>query len=357
MDVKLIAQGRVPDGPSLTAALRESLTGLEMNRLDVAVAYATVSGITALQQAVTAFPANSRWVIGLDDAITQPEAIVRLMQMPGATVRFAALASEGRRFHPKVYCLWSTAAPERCLLSVGSGNMTLNGLRTNGEVATILTSTSAQECEELKSIWAEMWELGAPATQEKLDEYRVRYELARKARKMVTAAGAAPPDPEPDEPVEEYIPLNGDPATAIFAWLDAGSATAQGREVELPRAMMPYFGVGPLTPSPIQLRLRQANGRVDLLPLTMREDNAMWRIAFTSASINAGTGRNTLRPVAGGNRSDLAVAFARTGKRRFDLEFVPLNSARYQSLVAKATAAGAFHRTQQTVQGRSFGFF
>lgn len=356
MDTRLVAQGRAP-GVSLTAALQEALIGIDVNRLDVAVAYATVSGIIALEKAVTAFPGVSRWVVGLDDAITQPEAIVRLMNMPGATVRLASLAAQGRRFHPKVYCLWSTTAPERCVLSVGSGNMTLNGLRKNGEVAAILSASSAQESDDLKAIWAEMWELGAPATLEKLAEYESRYKLARKARKAVTAAGAAPPDPEPNEPVNDEVVLNGDPTTAAFAWLDAGSATAQGREVELPRAMVPYFGVGPQTASPVQLRLRLANGRVDLLPLTMREDNSMWRIAFTSASINAGTGRNTLRPVAGGNRSDLAVAFARTGKRRFDLEFVPLGSARYQSLVTKATAAGAYHRTRKTPDGRSFGFF
>lgn len=70
MEIKVIAQGRIPGGPSLTAALRESLTNLSIDRLDVAVAYATFSGVTALEQAVTAFPAISRWVIGLDDAIT-----------------------------------------------------------------------------------------------------------------------------------------------------------------------------------------------------------------------------------------------------------------------------------------------
>ncbi len=357
MDAKLVAQGRVPGGPSLTAALQETLIGVDFDHLDVAVAYATVSGIIALEKALTAFPGTSRWVVGLDDAISQPEAIVRLMGMPGATVRLATLAAQGRRFHPKVYCLWSSEASDQCVLSVGSGNMTLNGLRKNGEVAAILSATSAKESDELKSIWAEMWELGKPATQNDLDDYRGRYKLARKARKAVTAAGASPPDPEPDEPVNDDVALNGEPSTATFAWLDAGSATAQGREVELPRAMVPYFGVVPQTASPVQLRLQQANGRVDLLPLTMRVDNSMWRIGFTSASISAGTGRNTLRPAAGGNRSDLAVAFTKTGKRRFDLEFVPLGSARYQSLVAKATAAGGYYRTRKTPGGRSFGFF
>lgn len=279
------------------------------------------------------------------------------MAIPGATVRLASLASQGRRFHPKINCFWSSETPERCILSVGSGNMTLNGLRKNGEVATIVAADSVKEGDELKAIWVEMWELGTDATAEKLEEYRSQYTLARNARKAIAAAGAAPPDPEPDEPVEEDILLNGDPAIASFAWLDAGSATAQGREVELPRAMFPFFAIGPHTQSPIQLELRQANGRVDKLSLTMRKDNGMWRIALTSAAINAGTGRHTLRPVAGGNRSDLAVAFRRTAKWKFDLEFVPIGSIRYKSLVANAYAVGAHHRTMKTASGRSFGFF
>lgn len=357
MDVKLIAQGRFPGGASLTAGLREAVSGLNLDRLDVAVAYATVSGVSALEKALGRFPLVSRWVVGLDDAITQPDAIDLLRKTKGAGVRLATLAAQGRRFHPKAYCLWSSNDQACCILSVGSGNMTLNGLRRNGEVAAILSATSAKEGDELKAIWSEMWELGVVPDQAMLDAYRARFAIARKARKIVAEAGAAPPEPEPDEKVDDDLPLNGDPATAIFSWLDAGSATAQGREVELPRAMTPYFGVGPNTGSPLSLRLRQANGRTDSLPLTMREDNSMWRIGFTSASIHAGTGRNTLRPVAGGNRSDLAVAFKRTGVRRFDVQFVPLNSAGYKELMAKSTAAGAYHRTRKTASGRSYGFF
>lgn len=358
MEVKLVAQGRVPGGASLTAALKESIATTTVDRLDVAVAYATVSGVIALEQAVGQIPSASRWVIGLDDAITQPAAIERLLALPGAEVRLAALANQGRRFHPKLYCLWSVASPERCLLSIGSGNMTLNGLRKNGEAAVILSASSAKEGDELKAIWAEMWALGVPSTPAALDKYRDRFNVARKARKVVAAAGAAPPEPEADEVVDDDILLDADPKTASFAWLDAGSATAQGREVELPRAMVPYFGVGPQTASPLQLHLRMKNGgQTYKLPLTMREDNSMWRIAFTQAAIQAGIGMNTLRPKAGGNRSDLAVFFARTGNQRYDMEFVPLSSPSYQALVAKATAAGGHHRTLKTPAGRSFGFF
>jgi hypothetical protein len=89
----------------------------------------------------------------------------------------------------------------------------------------------------------------------------------------------------------------------------------------------------------------------------MREDNAMWRIGFTQAAINAGTGRSSLRPIAVGNRSDLAVSFARTGKRQFDASFVMIGSADYNGLVANSKAAGAYYRTRQTAAGRSFGFF
>ncbi len=358
MKIRLVAQGGTTSKVSLAAALKESLANTPIDRLDVAVAYATMSGVTALEMVVGQFPPVTRWVVGLDDAITQPAAIERLFALPGAEVRLAALTGQGRRFHPKIYCLWSSTVSDCCVLSVGSGNMTLNGLRRNGEAAAILSASSAKDVSELKAVWDEMWLLGAPLTPQSLADYKDRYKVARRARKAVTAAGAAPPEPDIDEFVDVDQPLNGDPNTAIFAWLDVGSATAQGREVELPQAVVPYFGVGSQAHSTVQLQLRpKKGGPSSTLPLTMRADNSMWRIAFTQSAISALTGRNTFRPLAGGNRSDLAIVFERTGLLQYNVECVLLASPDYQSLITKSTAAGALFRTMNTATGRNFGFF
>lgn len=47
----------------------------DLDRLNVAVAYATTSGIPGLMGAVGRDVPVSRWVIGIDDGVSQPNAI------------------------------------------------------------------------------------------------------------------------------------------------------------------------------------------------------------------------------------------------------------------------------------------
>lgn len=352
MKITLVAQGA--DEGTLEAALSTAAAANAFDRLDVAVAYATKQGILTLGTALGGFPTKSRWIVGLDDAITQPEALDFLLALQGAKLRVAALSPQ-RRFHPKLYSLARSDDAASRLNAVGSGNMTLRGLRHNGEAAVLLAAESSAEANLLKAQWETLWSLGVEPTTSRLNEYAAIYAKAKKERKKIVDLGVAPPEPPPDASVPAV--LNGDAATATYSWLDVGSATAQGREVELPRAMVPYFGVGSKTTSPVYLKLRLANGQVHTLALTMREDNSMWRIGFTQAAISAGTGRNSLRPIAGGNRSDLAVSFKRTGKRQFDVSFVSLGSPAYKSLAATSTTAKAHYRTQKSAAGRSFGFY
>ncbi len=207
MKTALIAQNG-KRGSTLAAALRRTASDNAFDRLDVAVAYATLQGLKALERALTALPPVTRWVIGLDDAITQPEAIEHLSGLSGAKVRLAALAPT-RRFHPKLYCLWSTAQRDRWVIAIGSGNMTLNGLHHNGEAAVLLDAETTTEADSLKQAWLEMWELGKDFRKLDLDAYRATYLSARRTRKKIAALGVSPPEPEPDEPLVDDDMLDG----------------------------------------------------------------------------------------------------------------------------------------------------
>ena len=102
MKVKLVAQGT--DESSLEVVLSEVAADGNFDRLDVAVAYATKQGLLTLRGALGGFPIKTRWIVGLDDAISQPEALEFLFALSGATLRLASLSPQ-RRFHPKLYCL------------------------------------------------------------------------------------------------------------------------------------------------------------------------------------------------------------------------------------------------------------
>jgi len=351
MKTSLVLQG-VAGGLTLEGGLKAAASSAAFDRLDVAVAYATKQGIRALEIALGKFPNTSRWVVGLDDAITQPEAIEYLMQLKGAQVRLAALAP-GKRFHPKLYCLSSSTDAALCISAIGSGNMTLNGLRRNGETAVLLDAESVAEADLLKEQWTAMWSLGTAATQNALGAYRDKYKQASTARKKIIDLGVAPPEPPADAPVPALSTFTGQPATAGGAWTEGASPSAGGRDLEFPKKMMPFFG---LTKSPSHKWFRMKNGQRFLLTFTERTDNQMWRLMFTRESIQAAIGRESLRPVTGGNRSDLAIIFHKaTGNADYDVEMVVIGSPEHVALIGQSTVIKGLDRTRDP-GGRNFGY-
>lgn len=352
MKWKLVAQGGL-DGKNLNIALKHACTGLGLDRLDVAVAYATLQGVKALAMAVDGVPAQSRWIIGLDDGISQPKAIKYLMDTAGSKVRLAQM-SPARRFHPKLYSAWSSTSPSVRVSAIGSGNMTLNGMRTNGETAVILSAESKNEADALKAQWRAMWQLGQEVTPEALTAYEVVYDAAKKHRKKIIDLGVAPPEPEPDDPIDQLASYSGDPAGAQVAWLEAGSPSAGGRDLEFPKAMMPFFG---LSGSPENRRVKTYPGPGNVLTFTERLDNQMWRLLFTNASINGAIGRDTMRPTSGKSRSDLIVVFYKSADSKdLKVEFYKIGSAEHISFQNKSKAAKGLFRTMKGPSGREFGF-
>lgn len=353
MQTTLVAQGG-SRGTTLSAALKAAAGVHEFDRIDVAVAYATLQGVRALESALGVLPPGSRWVVGLDDAITQPEALEHLMQLGGATLRLAAL-SPRRRFHPKVYRLWSSTQPQLCVLGLGSGNMTLNGLRHNGEAAVLLTSENEAEAKLLEDIWLEMWGLGVVATEAAITAYRVKHAAAKKERKKIAALGVAPPEPDADAVIDEERTFDGDPATANVAWTECATPSAGGRDLEFPREMMPFFALGQ---SPVIKRFRTANGSIFQLTFTMRADNMMWRLMFSRDSIAAGIGRESFRPASGRTtRSDIAISFVRsTASADYDIRMVVIGGAEHRDLLQRSSAIGGLRNTRNP-GGRRFGFY
>lgn len=352
---QLVAQGG-PQKMSMAAEMTAALAGMAVNRLDVAVAYATRPGLDALRAAIGGWPAQTRWVVGLDDAITQPEAIDDLIALPNAKLRAASLASEGRRFHPKLYCLWSSTDPAACLAVIGSANMTLHGLNRNGEVGAILAAENAGEANMLKSMWSEMNALGHVLAPGELNAYRDAHKKAKKARRRMTKIGAMPGHPEADEELGQMPPFDGQPTSATVAWTEGATPSAGGRDLEFPRAVVPFFH---LTISPASRRFRMQNGQVFTLTFTMRLDNQMWRLMFSRDAIFAGIGRESLRPVAGNiTRSDLAIVFKRSAAigADYDIEFVVIGSLDHTAVMARTNAVGILDRTRNP-GSRYFGFY
>jgi hypothetical protein len=351
---QLVAQGH-PGGTSLADEINDAAGEIAFDRLDVAVAYATLPGLKALRDAIGGWPDATRWVVGLDDAITQPGAIDDLACLPGAQLRLASLAPDGRRFHPKLYCLWSSKDPTICLTVIGSANMTLHGLNKNGEVGAILIAEDVAEADMLKAAWTQMNALGRDLSDWNLNDYREAHARAKKARKRMAKVGAVPADPEGEEEIGAVPVFDGDPANASVAWTEGASPSAGGRDLEFPRPMMSFFH---LTHSPITKRFRMKNRQVFPLTFTMRTVNQMWRLLLSRDAIFAGIGRQSLRPIAGHtNRSDLAIVFTRAaGGADYDVDLIVIGDPEHTALLARSQAVGILDRTRNP-GGRYYGYY
>lgn len=204
MKFQLLAQGGAKE-LSLAAAIKRRVRTASFNRIDVAAAYVTLQGVRALEATLGSKPASSRWVVGLDDAITQPEAIEYLVALAGADLRVAKL-SPARRFHPKVYRFLEDGVPGRSLLVVGSGNMTERGLHKNAEGAVLLDAENEGDVKLGLTMFEELWAVGRKLEVGELAAYAERYKKAKQSRKAVEDAGDAPPEPPATAGVAPTIP-------------------------------------------------------------------------------------------------------------------------------------------------------
>lgn len=238
MRSEILAQGGGL-GLSLAAALKPHILGETFDRLDVAVAYATLQGIRALDRIIGPVP-GTRWVLGLDDAITQPAALIRLQNRAGAELRVAQL-SPARRFHPKLYRLWSSTMPGTALLVIGSGNMTQRGLQENAEAAVLLRAENEEDAREIRAAFEEFWSIGHTPSAQELADYAVVYAASVIDRRNVAGRNIAPPEPAAQERVEDMIPT-GKTSEAVIGV--AVARLAAGRQdgictLDLAKKMVP----------------------------------------------------------------------------------------------------------------------
>lgn len=303
MRVHLVAQGG-KSGFSIAAGLKDRLLDEQYDRVDVAVAYATRQGLKALRRVLGAWPQVSRWVIGLDDAITQPAAIDDLIELVGAEVRLAQL-SPARRFHPKLYRFWSSADALKSLLLIGSGNMTQNGLQVNGEAAVLLESENLADTRRMEAIWQELWDLGRPHKEFDLKKYKELHKRATERRKQASDEGIAPVEPTATAEVIAAIPLvqtrEAEIALCVARIADSASngicTLDMGRE-RIPK-MIPLTATD-YTPYPSQ-------------------PNPRWEQIMRNIRSNANGGPNSTNFIARGYLEALPEAYRITNKGRAHL--------------------------------------
>lgn len=159
---------------------------VEPDLVRVAMAFASEAGVLELRGKIIGaelFDAvDKRWLIGIEDGVTQPKALEKLGSLSSSEARVpygaAVMADKHLKaphfFHPKLYCFENSASGEAAILST-SANLTLSALRSNVEQMLLWRGSRADaEVETLNEWWGGYWASADPATKAFLAAYEAR---------------------------------------------------------------------------------------------------------------------------------------------------------------------------------------
>jgi HKD family nuclease len=339
MKISYVCQRNKSPKPETLAGVIETWPGMSKCQvLRVAVAYATVSGVRQLLATISAEKLKeSYWLLGLDDAITQPGAIEMLQQEPGAKVRVASYRSKGFRFHPKVLQFVLDGAPGRSISFVGSNNLTSAAMRGNGEAFVAISPDESAEFEASEQFWKDLWDEGHEPADDELAAYKSRYEKAKQARKKLEdILEIAPAKPRVGE-ILASDDAELDAALAARCWIECGAVTAMGRELEFKAEQGRFFGLSPSGERAREFRFRVSDGTT--VPLRMKyQQNHMWRLQMNNEVPEVRAGLRPRKRDGSLGRSPFVAVFARTNlPDTFDLKFVHVSSNEFSKLLDEST--------------------
>ncbi|MBL8080468.1 MAG: phospholipase D family protein [Anaerolineales bacterium] len=324
------------------------------NCVQVAMAYASIAGVrTFLDVFANNKIEKSQWLIGLDDAITQPGAIKLLLGLENSEVRIVKLFEDGARFHPKVARFRSLNRMVGELLVMGSANLTNRALAGNSEAVVFIESKNPEEKNMFSKIWADLWLQGHTPKRHELSEYERVFKLASNSRKVLRKKIQ-------DKPLKQNRPIKIlendnaelDPSHARVCWIECGNVTAMGRELEFKAEQGLFFGLEPTGGHERIFRFRVSNGLTINLKMKYQQ-NHMWRLQMNN---NVPEVQRGLRPIASNGalgRSDEVAIFTRTKEAdRFALSFVKLNSREFAKIKKASLQSGTVGQTS----ARSYGW-
>lgn len=345
MKASLLIQGpETVDSKSLQAHVVACVGKGKFDFARIAVAYATVSGVRSLLAAFDDHGlAKSRWLIGLDDAITQPGAIDLLLSLKNVEVRIASLEASGRRFHPKFYAFGHVDKDRVISVLIGSANLTANAFRGNSEATALLEHEDQKDKNQVNTAWDQLWAQGHEPTAIELNTYSEKYEktavLYQKYRMAIKRSLSKPKSAE----VLASDDAELDPSMANICWIECGNVTAMGRELELKAEQGLFFGLNPSGGQSKTILIRASDGsNVDLL--MKYQGNHMWRLQMNNAVPEVKAGLRPLKRNGKLGRSPYVVVFERAPGIT-TLRFIKLDSKEFVALRERTHKGGTLGHT------------
>ena len=310
----------------------------------VAVAYATVSGVRSLLAAFDAHGLEkSRWLLGLDDAITQPGAIDLLLSLTNVEVRIASFEASGRRFHPKFYAFAHAAKDTVISVLIGSANLTAHAFCGNSEATALLEHKDQKDKDQVNAAWDQLWAQGREPTAAELKTYAQKYKkTAAIYQKYRMDTKGKLPKYKP----AEVLASDGaeiDPSMASICWIECGNVTAMGRELELKAEQGLFFGLSPSGGKSKTIAIRASDGST--VDLRMKyQGNHMWRLQMNNAIPEVKSGLRPTKKDGKLARSPYVAVFERVPGMT-TLRFIALDGKKFAALRQRTCKSGTLGKT------------
>ena len=221
----------------LLSLMTDEITSNKYTRISACAAYASYRGVVLVRTALSsAGTPKFRWLFGLDDCITDPQAIRVAAGTHNAETRIVAVIP-GRRFHAKAYLL-DHSANESASLVIGSANLTEAALTRNCEAYVLVRGETKEEVNALQRYWDLLWGMGEPATKEIVVQYEEKY-----SRK-----GFHPPEIEQESsatvPTSKTAKLVKQSLhSSRLAWIELGYNTGGGNQLDIVKKLAPFLGL------------------------------------------------------------------------------------------------------------------
>lgn len=314
-------------------------------------AYATLGGVQKLCSQASAAESWSQiekqFIIGVHQAITEPSALIKLAELPRATVKVfiprrrlsLASFSDSPIFHPKVMAVCSRNPVRLHFIQAGSANLTkaaLGSPSVNTEFGLGIASSQNQDLDadhKFRDWWTELWRASHAIDEALIKKYAALRSSVLDKNPLLRHVV------EPPEDLRE--------AQYFFTEVGAGSGPPDARhQVEFPESLARFFG--PVRRGRRSLCLTNGKREWTGRPLSFKTTTygvEIWRLGMPTQATGG-------EPIA-----ERAIRFSRTDAAdTFGFRIVDTDSAEFRRWKANANAAGHIGATRGQ-RSRVYGFY
>lgn len=343
-NISIAAQGLATNSPTLLSVLETEINNSDYQRISACAAYASRKGVT-LVRGLTSGSSNAkyRWLIGLDDSFTDPEALRIALRTHKAETRTAELLTKKpkRRFHPKAYLLDSNANNEATLI-VGSNNLTERALKSNCEVFTVFRARTEEDVVKVQNYWEELWNIGQNATESIIDKYKERYKRAPQKEPVIQEEISEIPSNEVKNAIEESI------GNSTLAWIEFGSNTGGGNQLDIVKNLSPFLKL-PQNPNTKDSEVLNINTNEGIKQYQLTFTKGMWRFMNLQQGFSF-----PLRPDAE-SPSPFTLVIKRSNDDSLSMDVVTSKEA--YELFTASSENGFIAESKRGTSGRFYGWF